>query len=271
MNFSEKLEQAVQKNKSLLCVGLDPDPQRIPDNLGVFEFNKAIIDATSDLVCAYKPNLAFYEALGDEGLDALKQTVKHIPGNIPVIADAKRNDIGNTAKAYATAIFSVLNFDAVTVNPYLGFDSVEPFIEYRDKGIFILCRTSNPGSADFQSLRCRFEKGYRPLFEIVAARASQWNTTGNVGLVVGATFPEELKLIRQQHPDMTILIPGVGAQGGDIGLAVSYGIDASGRGIIINSSRQVLYASSGKDFARAARLAASELRDEINQHVSTRT
>jgi orotidine-5'-phosphate decarboxylase len=271
MNFSEKLEQAVQKNKSLLCVGLDPDPQHMPENLGVLDFNKAIIDATSDLVCAYKPNLAFYEALGDEGRDALKHTVEYIPENIPVIADAKRGDIGNTARAYATAIFSILNFDASTVNPYLGFDSVEPFIEYRDKGVFILCRTSNPGAADFQSLRCRFENRYRPLFEIVAARASQWNTTGNVGLVVGATYPEELKLIRQSHPDMTILIPGVGAQGGDLGLAVRYGVDARRRGIIINSSRQVIYASRGKDFPEAARRAASALRDEINQYVSSLT
>jgi len=269
MNFSEKLEQAVRKNRSLLCVGLDPDPQRIPENMGVFEFNRAIINATSDLVCAYKPNLAFYEALGNEGLEALKQTVKHVPDDIPVIADAKRGDIGNTARAYATAIFSVLNFDASTVSPYLGFDSVEPFIEYHDKGIFVLCRTSNPGSADFQSLRCRFENKYRPLFEIVAARAGQWNTKGNVGLVVGATYPEELKLIRQSHPDMTILIPGVGAQGGDLGLAVRYGVNAQGRGIIINSSRQVIYASREKDFPEAARRAASAIRDEINQHLST--
>lgn len=269
MNFSEKLEQAVKKNRSLLCVGLDPDRQRMPENLSIFEFNKAIIDATSDLVCAYKPNLAFYEALGKEGLEALKQTVKHVPDNIPVIADAKRGDIGNTSRAYATAIFSVLNFDASTVSPYLGFDSVEPFIEYRDKGIFILCRTSNPGSADFQSLRIRFEKKSRPLFEIVAAKASQWNTNGNVGLVVGATYPEELKLIRQSHPDMTILIPGVGAQGGDLGTAVRYGVDAKRQGIIINSSRQVIYASREKDFPEAARRAASAIRDEINRHLST--
>jgi len=268
MNFSEKLDKAVRKNQSLLCIGLDPSPERIPDKLGVFEFNREIIDSTSDLVCAYKPNLAFYEALGDEGLDALKKTVKHVPDGIPVIADAKRGDIGNTARAYARAIFSVLGFDASTVSPYLGTDSVEPFTEYQDKGIFVLCRTSNPGSADFQSLRCRFEKGYHPLFEIVAARASQWNTSGNVGLVVGATYPEELKLIRQSHPDMTILIPGVGTQGGDLGMAVRYGVNAQGTGIIINSSRQVLYASSGKDFPEAARRAASILRDEINQHVS---
>ena len=271
MGFFQKLNTAVKKNRSLLCVGLDPDPQRMPDKVGIFEFNKAIIDATSDLVCAYKPQLAFYEALGDEGMDALKRTIKHIPDHIPVIADAKRGDIGSTAKAYAKAIFSVLGFDATTVNPYLGFDSVEPFIEYQDKGIFVLCRTSNPGAADFQSLLCRFGKGYRPLFEIVAVKASQWNTNGNVGLVVGATYPDELKVIRQSHPDMTFLIPGIGAQGGDLSLAVRYGVNAQGTGIIINSSRQIIYASSGKDFDAAARRAASTLRDDINSHVSALT
>jgi len=269
MDFFEKLNRAVQKNKSLLCIGLDPDPELMPAKVGVFEFNKGIINATSDLVCAYKLNLAFYEALGDRGLDALKRSVKHIPSNIPIIADAKRNDIGNTARAYARAIFSNFNFDATTVNPYLGFDSIEPFIEYEDKGIFILCRTSNPGSADFQTLRCRIGKTSRPLFEIVALKASQWNTNGNIGLVVGATYPEELRSIRQNHPDMPILIPGIGAQGGDLGLAVRYGVDAQGRGIIINSSRQIIYASPGRDFHAAAWRVASTLRDEINQHLST--
>ena len=269
MDFFEKLNMATQKNKSLLCVGLDPDPELMPDRVGIFEFNRAIVDATSDLVCAYKLNLAFYEALGDGGLDALRRTIKHIPNTIPVIGDAKRNDIGNTARAYARAIFSDLGFDATTVNPYLGFDSVEPFTEYSDKGIFILCRTSNPGSADFQSLRCRTGKTSHTLFEIVAQKASQWNTQGNIGLVVGATYPAELRSIRQNHPDMPILIPGIGAQGGDLGLAVRYGVDAQGRGIIINSSRQIIYASQGKDYRAAAWRVASTLRDEINQHLST--
>ena len=256
MNFFEKLTGAVLKNKSLLCVGLDPDPELMPDKVKVSDFNKAIVDATSDLVCAYKLNLAFYEALDDRGLDALKRTVQHIPDGIPIIADAKRNDIGNTARAYARAIFSNLNFDATTVNPYLGFDSLEPFTEYTDKGVFILCRTSNPGSADFQSLRCRYGKGYRPLFEVVADKVSQWNTNHNLGLVVGATYPEELKSIRQSHPDIPILIPGIGAQGGDLALAVRYGVNAQGRGIILNSSRQIIYASRGKDFRPAAWRAA---------------
>ncbi len=271
MNFMEKLTNAARKNKSLLCVGLDPDPELMPDKVGIFEFNKAIIDATSDLVCAYKPNFAFYEALGDKGLDALKRTIDYIPENIPAIADAKRGDIGNTAKAYARAIFSYFNLDATTVNPYLGFDSIEPFIQYRDKGVFILCRTSNAGAVDFQSLRCEVENGYRPLFEIVALRASQWNTHGNIGLVVGATYPEELRLIRQSHPDMPLLIPGIGAQGGDLALTVRYGVDAHGERAIINSSRQIIYASRGKDFAEAARRAASTLRDQINRYLSTLT
>jgi len=269
MNFMEKLIAASQKNNSLLCIGLDADPRLMPDNVGVFEFNKAIIDATADLVCAYKPNFAFYEALGNEGLDALKQTVKHIPDNIPVIGDAKRGDIGNTAKAYAKTIFADFGFDATTVNPYLGFDSLEPFIQYQDKGIFVLCRTSNAGAVDFQSLRC--VEHDRPLFEVVALKASEWNVHGNIGLVVGATYPEELKLIRQNHPDMPLLIPGIGAQGGDLELTVRYGVDAQGEKAIINSSRQIIYASREKDFAEAARKAASELREQINQYRSTRT
>ena len=272
MNFVEKLTNATRKNKSLLCVGLDPDPERMPDKVDVFEFNKAIIDATADLVCAYKPNIAFYEALGNEGLDALKQTVKYIPGHIPVIVDAKRNDIGNTAKAYARAIFDYFNFDATTVNPYLGFDSLEPFIQYQDKGIFILCRTSNAGAVDFQSLHCETgEHSHRPLFELVALKANQWNTHGNIGLVVGATYPEELRLVRQSCPDMPLLIPGIGAQGGDLAATVSYGVNARGEGAIINSSRGIIYASRGEDFAQAARQAALSLRKQINDCLPTST
>ncbi len=268
MNFIEKLTNATRKNKSLLCVGLDPDPELMPDRVDVFEFNKAIIDATSDLVCAYKLNLAFYEALDDEGLDALKRTMTHIPNDIPVIGDAKRGDIGNTAKAYAKAILSNLNFDAATVNPYLGFDSIEPFIQYANKGVFILCRTSNVGALDFQSLHCKAESGYRPLFEIVALKASQWNTHGNIGLVIGATYPEELRLIRKSHPTMPLLIPGIGAQGGELESAVRYGVNSKGEKAIISSSRQIIYASREKDFAQAARRAASKLQDQINYYLS---
>jgi len=269
MNFIEKLTGATRKNKSLLCIGLDPDPGLMPAQVGIFEFNKAIIDATSDLVCAYKPNFAFYEALGNEGLDALKRTADYIPENIPVIADAKRNDIGNTAKAYARALFDILNFDAATVSSYLGFDSIEPFLQYLDKGILVLCRTSNAGAADFQSLHCEVEGGSRPLFEMVALKASEWNTHGNIGLVVGATYPEELKLIRQNHPALPLLIPGIGAQGGDLASTIRYGVDAQGEKAIINSSRQIIYASREKNFAEAARQAALTLRDQINQQLSS--
>ena len=268
MNFIEKLAQASQRNQSLLCVGLDTDPALMPDSIGVFEFNKAIIDATADLVCAYKPNLAFYEALGTEGLNALKRTVDHIPEDKPVIGDAKRGDIGNTAKAYARSLFDYYNFDAATVSPYLGFDSVEPFLQYHDHGVFILCRTSNVGAVDFQNLPCEVDGSRHLLFEAVAEKVNQWNTHGNLGLVVGATYPEELKLIRQRLPDMPLLIPGVGAQGGELAKVVSYGVDAGRQRTIINSSRQILYASKGPDFAEAARRAAEELRDQINHFLS---
>jgi orotidine-5'-phosphate decarboxylase len=272
VSFLEKLLNASRKNKSLLCIGLDPDPGLMPEKVGVLEFNRLIIEATADLVCAYKINLAFYEALDDEGFHVLKNTVKHIPQDIPVIGDGKRSDIGNTAKAYARAIFKNLNCDAATVNPYLGFDSVAPFIEYREKGVFILCRTSNAGARDFQSLRCE-EAGAtsRPLFEIVAQRASEWNTHGNIGLVVGATYSEELRLLREAHTDMPLLIPGIGAQGGDLALAVRYGVDARGERAIINSSRQIIYASAGKDFAQAARRVALSLRNQINHHLAKPT
>ena len=266
MTFIEKLNNATRKNKSLLCVGLDPDQERMPDKVNVFEFNKAIIEATSDLVCAYKINFAFYEALGDDGMSILKQTKSFIPGDIPIIGDAKRGDIGNTAKAYAQAIFSYLDFDAATVNPYLGYDSIEPFLQYQNRGIFILCRTSNAGAVDFQSLNIETgDDKHLPLFEVVARKAGEWNVHGNIGLVVGATYPDELKVIREQHPDMPLLIPGVGAQGGDLALTVRYGVDRHGEKAIINSSRQVLYASKGMDFAQAARQAAANLREQINQ------
>jgi len=191
MDFADKLLKAVQRNQSLVCVGLDPDPELMPQ-MRLFDFNKAIIDVTSDLVCAYKPNLAFYEALGVEGLTALQRTVDYIPDDIPVIGDAKRGDIGNTARAYAKALFETLGFDAATVNPYLGYDSIEPFINYRDKAVFILCRTSNPGALDFQALTYWSggpDSKQEPLFKLVAQKAKEWNKNNNIGLVVGATSP----------------------------------------------------------------------------------
>jgi orotidine-5'-phosphate decarboxylase len=261
MKFTDKLLNISRKNKSWLCIGLDPDPELMPE-VDVLQFNKAIIEATSDLVCAYKPNLAFYEALGSKGLAILEKTVKYISGDIPVIGDAKRGDIGNTARAYARALFSVLGFDAATVNPYLGFDSIEPFINYQDKGVFILCRTSNRGATDFQNL-CT---NGLPLYEAVAQKAQEWNIYGNIGLVVGATYPEELKRVRSICPEMPLLIPGIGTQGGDLASAVGYGVDVRGEKAIINVSRQILYASKERDFAQAARNVAEKIRKQINDY-----
>ncbi|MFA5400222.1 MAG: orotidine-5'-phosphate decarboxylase [Dehalococcoidia bacterium] len=261
MEFVSRLLNASRRNRSLLCVGLDPDPSKLPVK-DVFEFNRAIIDATSDLVCCYKPNLAFYEAMGIRGLQTLKKTVAYIPRDIPVIGDAKRGDIGNTAAAYARALFDYYKFDAVTVNPYLGYDSVKPFLDYRNKGIFVLCRTSNSSASDFQDLVDNFGMKF---YQSVALRARDWNKGGNVGLVVGATYPEELKEIRKLCPDMPLLIPGIGAQGGDLELSVRYGANAFGEEAIISATRQVIYASRGPGYAQAARQAAREIRDSINK------
>ena len=196
MTFEEKLQSAVTRNNSLLCVGLDTDPAKLPAGLDVAGFNRAVIDATCDLVCAYKPNLAFYEVGGREGLKALEETLSHIPDGIPTIGDAKRGDIGNTATYYARALFHSLGFDAATVSPYLGFDSVEPFTRYSDRGVFLLCRTSNRSARDFQDLVA----DGRPLYEHAALKALEWNTHGNIGLVVGATYPDELGRIRRMCP-----------------------------------------------------------------------
>ncbi|MBI2166377.1 MAG: orotidine-5'-phosphate decarboxylase [Chloroflexi bacterium] len=257
---------AAQRSRSLLCVGLDPDPAQmaLPD---VAEFNRAIIEATSDLVCAYKPNLAFYEALGVPGLLALEKTLQHIPSHIVTIGDAKRGDVQPSSRFYARAMFDRWGFDAVTVIPYLGSDSLEPFLERPEKGVFVLCRTSNPGAREFQDLELTgLEWERRPLFEFVALRAAAWDTHGNVGLVVGATYPEEIKHLRELCPDMPLLIPGVGAQGGALETAVRYGVDRNGRRAIINASRSVLYASRDRaSFAEAARREALRVRDLINE------
>jgi orotidine-5'-phosphate decarboxylase len=268
MGFFQKLARAAQRNDSLLCVGLDPDPERLPSAArDVAAFQRAVIEATRDLVCAYKPNLAFYEALGLPGLEALRATLAAIPADLPVIADAKRGDVGHTARAYARALFDYWRFDAATINPYLGADSLEPFLEREDRGIFLVCRTSNPGARDLQDLPVLLGEhdGTRPLFEVVAERAKAWNTRGNLGLVVGATYPEELGRLREICPEMTFLVPGVGAQGGDLEECLRRGLDARGGGLVINVSRQVLYASSGPDFAKAARQAALDLRDEMRR------
>jgi orotidine-5'-phosphate decarboxylase len=264
LTFREKLEAAWDRSGSLLCIGLDPDPALMAID-DVAAFNTAIVEATSDLVCAYKPNVAFYEALGPErGYAALRKTLAAIPSHVITLADAKRGDVMNTARAYAKAIFDDLGFDACTVNPYVGYDSTQPWFERPEKGAFILCRTSNPGAADLQDLRVEHEGGTRPLYQAVAEKARSWDVYGNVGLVVGATYPEELRRIRELCPDTPVLVPGVGAQAGDLAASVRAGLDAGGRGLLVSASRGVTYASKGTDFAAAARGEARRLRDEIN-------
>ena len=265
--FTDRLDQASRATKSLVCVGLDPDPDKMPVAC-VYEFNRAIVDATAELVCAYKPNLAFYEAMGLPGLRDLEKTIAHIrsaaPGSI-IIGDAKRGDIGPSAQAYAKALFEVWGFDAVTVNAWGGRDTVAPFLEDEDKGVFVWCRGSNPGAADFQEVRIATEEGEIPLYQKMAMACREWDTKGNLGLVVGATAPEQLREVRAACPDMPLLIPGVGAQGGDLEAAVRLGTDSRGRAALINSSRGIIYASSGNDFAQAAAREAGKLRASINQ------
>lgn len=264
MTFREKLVNASQRNNSLLCVGLDPDPVRLADT-DIAAFLCSIIEVTSDLVCAYKPNLAFYEQLGEAGYAALRAVLRAIPSNVPVIADAKRGDVGHTADAYARAIFDELGCDAATVNPYLGRDAVEPFLVREDKAAFIVCRTSNPGAGDFQDLRVSPQAGTKPLFEVVAQRAREWNTRHNVGLVAGATYPQELARLRELCPDMPFLLPGIGAQGGEIGPAVRAGLDAERGGIVMSASRQVLYEGMAPRSAELARAEAETLRASIER------
>ena len=269
--FIEQLQHAWDSNNSLVCVGLDPEIERFPAQVldqpsPIFQFNKAIIDATADLVCAYKPQFAHYAAY--EAEDQLERTIDYIQTTypaIPVILDSKRGDVGNTAERYAIEAFERYHADAVTVNPYLGGDSLEPFLKHADKGVIILCRTSNPGAGDLQDL----DIGGRRLFHTVADLAARrWNTRGNCMLVVGATYPRELAEVREIVSDMPFLVPGVGAQGGDVAQAVQNGQSAAGAGLVISSSRGILYASSGENFASAAREATEKLRDQIN---ATRT
>lgn len=267
MNFTERLRVTQQKRNSLLCVGLDTDLRKIPRSVRgspdpVLQFNKQIIRATRDLVCAYKINLAFYEAMGGHGWRTLHRTLSHIPEDIITIGDAKRGDIGHSSGFYAFALLEEYRFSACTVNPYMGMDSVAPFLKNTSQGAFILALTSNPGARDFQHLKIRGA----PLYEHVIRAVQRWNTKQNCGLVVGATRPKDLRRIRALAPHMPFLIPGVGAQGGDLQLAVRYGCDAHGELAVINSSRGILYASGRGDFAEAARTAAITMRDEINAH-----
>jgi len=265
--FLTQLAQSFRRANSLVCVGLDPEIERFPAHIAgqpspIFQFNKAIIDATADLVCAYKPQFAHYAAY--EAEDQLERTIDYIhrqhPG-IPVILDSKRGDVGNTAERYAIEAFERYGADAVTVNPYLGSDSLEPFLRHADKGVIVLCRTSNPGGRDLQELDVGGRKLYQVIAELVAR---QWNTRGNCMLVVGATYPRELADVRSIVGDMPLLVPGVGAQGGDVAAAVHAGQTADGTGLVISSSRGILYAGSGDGFAAAARAAAAALRDQIN-------
>ena len=265
-SFYEKLRTIQRKNASLLCIGLDPDITKIPRTLlahkdPVYEFNKRIIEATSDLACAYKLNLAFYESLGLGGWETIHRTLEEIPEAIITIGDAKRGDIGTSAEMYARALFESHGFSSCTVNPYMGGDSVQPFMKDPNQGVFVLAVTSNAGAKDFQYLTV---KG-KPLYEHVIGRVKKWNTAKNCGLVVGATRPRELKRVRSLAPEMPLLIPGVGAQGGDLRLAVRYGCDKRGEMAIVNSSRSIIYASSGEDFAEQARNAAMAMREEMNR------
>ena len=265
--FLTRLERACQASQSLVCVGLDPDPERMPVS-DVFEFNRGIVDATADLVCAYKPNTAFYEALGLPGIEALVRTIEYIHQSAPqliVIGDAKRGDIGPSGEAYARAAFGVWDFDAVTVNAWGGWDSMSPFFEDETRGVFIWCRGSNSGSSDLQDLILDTGRGRIPVYQQLAHTARSWNTNGNIGLVVGATVPEQLDAVRNICPEMPLLIPGVGAQGGNLESAIRNGTDQQGRLAIINSSRSIIYASSGPDFAEVARGEAQSLRQGINQ------
>jgi orotidine 5'-phosphate decarboxylase subfamily 2 len=253
MTFQDKLNKIVRKNNSLVCVGLDSDVKT-----DQFLFNKAIINSTFDLVCSYKLNTAFYEAIGLKGIKALKATCDYLKSKfptIPVIIDAKRGDIGNTNKGYAKFVFEYLRGDAITVNPYLGEEAIRPFLNHKDRGIIILCRTSNPGAGEFQDLKV---KG-KPLYQVVAAQvAKKWNKNRNCLLVIGATYTDELRQVREIVGDkMTFLVPGIGTQGGDLQTTLKVGLNSKKQGLIINSSRGII-------FAKNPRVEAQKLRDFIN-------
>lgn len=268
MHFMQSLKQAWKQNNSLVCVGLDPEPAKFPTHLyddpdAVLTFCCAIVDATADLVCAFKPQIAHFAALrAEETLERLIAYIHATCPAVPVILDAKRGDIGSTAQHYVNEAFDRYGADAVTLNPYLGRDSIQPFLDHADKGVILLCRTSNPGGADFQALDC----GGQPLYLRVAQTvAREWNTHGNCALVCGATWPEELGQVRAAVGDMPLLVPGIGAQGGDVAAVLKHGRSSDGSGLLISSSRAILYASNGEDFAQAARAAAEQLQQAINR------
>lgn len=269
-SYISKLDQAWQQNNSLLCVGLDPDLSKLPAHLqgesdGIFQFCRAIIDATADLVCAFKPQIAYFSALRAEAqLEQICCYLRDHYPHLPIILDAKRGDIGATAQQYASEAFDRYGADAVTVNPYMGFDSVQPYLAWQDKGCIVLCRTSNPGGSDLQFLSVQGRPLYQHVADLVANR---WNTNGQCSLVVGATFPDEIQQVRSIVGTMPLLVPGIGAQGGDVAATVAAGKTARG-GMMINSSRAILFAKplAEESFAAAARRVAIETRDEINRH-----
>jgi orotidine-5'-phosphate decarboxylase len=272
MDFINKLQASWNKNNSLVCIGLDPDMTQLPTHLRdsdapYFTFNKAIIDATAELVCAYKPNSAFYEARGATGIQELQLTCAYIHEKyplVPVILDCKRGDIGSTNSQYATFAFDYLGVDAITIQPYQGQEAVQPFLDYDQKGIILLCKTSNVGAGEFQDMEVNGKKLYIHVAEHVK---NTWNNNGNCLLVVGATYPDELAEVRKLVGDeMALLVPGFGMQGGDVEAILKSGLNASGTGLIISSSRSIIFASSGEDFAEAARQKVVSLRDEINKY-----
>ncbi|MFL5762122.1 MAG: orotidine-5'-phosphate decarboxylase [Thermomicrobiales bacterium] len=276
-SFREQLNAVARRNGSLVCVGLDPDVRKFPPSLAslapkqaIVRFNRAIIDATKDLVCAYKPNLGFYVAYGIPGLEALAETKRMIPAGMPVILDCKAGDLAVTSDGYARGFFETWNFDAVTVNPYLGEDALEPFLSAPGKGVIVLSKTSNPGSGDLQDLYVETGEGREPVYLNVARRAAVWNDryAADVGLVVGATYPDQLKRVRKICPTLPILLPGVGAQAGDVDASVKAGVDADGYSLIVSSSRGIIYASNGEDFADRARDAALALQEATRRAVS---
>ena len=267
MTFLDMLGAAERQNHSMLCVGLDPEPARFPAKLAgdaskIYDFCAAIVDATADLVIAFKPQIAYFAAhRAEEQLEALIAHIHEKHPGIPVILDAKRGDIGSTAEQYAIEAFERYKADAVTVNPYMGRDSVDPYLAYPKKGVILLCRTSNPGGSDLQFLDVGGEKLYE---RVARLAAKEWNTTGQISLVVGATFPAEIARVREIVGDMPLLVPGIGAQGGDIEATVNAGRTANATGLMINSSRAILYAGKDEHFAAAARQVALATRDTIN-------
>ncbi|MDC0035676.1 orotidine-5'-phosphate decarboxylase [Chloroflexi bacterium] len=264
--FIDRLQKISSMKESLVCIGLDPDPVKMPSP-DVFEFCKTIVDSTQSFAAAYKPNMAFFEAFGIDGLRSLEKVIQHVRTNYPdilLIGDGKRGDIGSTSAKYAHAMFNLWDFDAITVNAFSGFDSIEPFLRYSDRGVFVWCKSSNPDGYQFQDLIVSGEYG-KKVFEIIAEYCVEWNSSGNLGLVVGATYPEELATVRRIAPELPILVPGVGSQSGDLESSVKFGLATETHGLLISSSRGIIYASDRvSEYGNEAAKACSSLRERIN-------